>query len=100
ADEALGAHQPFHRAPRDRLAFTLQLSPDLAGPVDAEVLPVNPRDLTNEPVVSSRPRGGRPGPAREVGARSDRAARLGQRAADRLDPEHLPVVFDVVDDSG
>jgi hypothetical protein len=35
------------------VTFAVQLPPDLARPIDAEVLPVNPRDLTGELGVTS-----------------------------------------------
>jgi hypothetical protein len=45
ADQHLGAHQPLDRAAGHRDGFAVELSPDLAGTVDAVVLRVNPHDL-------------------------------------------------------
>jgi hypothetical protein len=58
---------------------------------------VHPHDLGLELVVANRPVRRRSGPRGVVGARSDLGARLGERAADRLDSELLSMLVDVVD---
>jgi hypothetical protein len=58
---------------------------------------VHPHDLGLELLVEDRPVRGRSGPRGVVGARSDRRARLGERAADRLDSELLAMLVDEVD---
>jgi hypothetical protein len=79
------------------VAFALQLPPDLADPVDAEVGVEDPLDLGLEPLVADRPIRRRPGTCGVVGARSDRGARLGEGTADRLDSELLSMLVDVAD---
>jgi hypothetical protein len=79
------------------VAFAQELPPDLAGAVDAEVGLEDPQNLGLELLVADRPVRGRSGPCGVVGARSDRGARLGERAADRLDSELLSMLVDVVD---
>src|SRR5664280_2413292 len=55
-------------------------------------------DLGRDLLIADRPRRGRPGPRRVVGARGDRDISAGQHRADRLDPERVPVLLDVVHD--
>src|SRR5660397_198164 len=70
----------------------------LADPVHAVVLLVHLADLGRDLLIADRPRRGRPGPRRVVGARGDRDISAGQHRADRLDPERVPVLLDVVHD--
>jgi hypothetical protein len=44
-DQASGAHQSFHRAAGHRDALAVEGRPHLAGPIDGEVLPVDPTDV-------------------------------------------------------
>src|SRR5664280_743284 len=53
-------------------------------------------DLGRDLLIADRPRRGRPGPRRVVGARGDRDISAGQHRADRLDPERVLVLLDVV----
>src|SRR5664280_1699029 len=94
APQASGFHQPLHRAAGDRpgvhTAGTAELRVDLADPVHAVVLLVHLADLGRDLLIADRPRRGRPGPRRVVGARGDRDISAGQHRADRLDPERVP----------
>jgi hypothetical protein len=67
-------------------------------PVDPVVLLVDPGDHRFEFLIAYRPRRRRAGPGGVEGARSDRHIRVGQRGADRLDSEDVPIPLDVVDD--
>src|SRR5664280_301785 len=102
APQASGFHQPLHRASGDRpgvhTAGTAELRVDLADPVHAVVLLVHSADLGRDLLIADRPRRGRPGPRRVVGARGDRDISAEQHRADRLDPERVPVLLDVVHD--
>src|SRR5664280_2694986 len=102
APQASGFHQPLHRAAGDRpgvhTAGTAELRVDLADPTHAVVLLVHLADLGRDLLIADRPRRGRPGPRRVVGARGDRDISAGQHRADRLDPERVPVLLDVVHD--
>ena len=86
------AHQALHGAAGHHDPFPVQLPPDLAGTVDAEVVPVDPGDLSLQLLVSPSPGRGRPTLGGVVGRRGDR-----QHLADRLDPEPVPVLVDVGD---
>ena len=76
-------------------ALPVELAPDLVGPVDGEVLPVDPGDLG--------PSAPRPGRERSTVAASSPSSRWSGRSAaagapaDRLDPEAVPVGVDVGD---
>ena len=88
------AHQPLHRAPGHRRALAVELQPDLPRPVDAVVLRVHPADLGLQLLIAHGPGRGHPAGGVVVGGRGDRAAVLGQHAADRLDPEPGLVLAD------
>src|SRR5664279_4394990 len=88
---------PSARAVRDE-EVTAELRVDLADPVHAVVLLVHLADLGRDLLIADRPRRGRPGPRRVVGARGDRDISAGQHRADRLDPKRVPVLLDVVHD--
>jgi len=45
-------HEPFNRAPGDLVTFPLHLGPDLVGPIDVEIVPMNRRDLRLELLVT------------------------------------------------
>ena len=49
------SHQAFDRAAGHPDAFAVELSPDLVGPVDREVLGVDPGDGDLEVSISNRP---------------------------------------------
>ena len=92
--EAHLTHQPFHGAACHREPFPPQLTPDLARPVDGEVLREDAGDLGLQPQVALGPRRqlGGIAPLRHVlaiGRRGDR-----QHLADRLDPVTTPVIVD------
>src|SRR6185437_4904278 len=97
ADHALqakGSHQPCHRAASNIVAFALQLPPDLAHAVDAEVLLEHPPNLRLQGVIPSRPsrqagRIGAPDDMRMPGRWGNR-----QHPADRLDPIRRAVIVD------
>src|SRR5690606_7057713 len=72
----------------------VELRPDLRRAVDEEVLVVDPADLDFELSVTGRPSGRLAATRRPVGVRSDPHAMLPQHAADRLDPEAVPVGVD------
>jgi hypothetical protein len=76
------AHQPLHGAASHGDSFAVQLPPDLAGAVDAEVLGVDPGDLGPEPGVADGSRRSGSAVGIVVAGRGDR-----QNSADRLDPE-------------
>ena len=88
------AHQPGHRAARGTDAFALQLPPDLAHTVDAEILLEHSPDLALQSSITL-------GPVRElrrimplghvivIGRRGDR-----QHLADRLDPIRDAMIID------
>ena len=97
AGQAKVAHQPLDPAARHPVAFALQGSPDLASAVDAEVGLEDAQNLGLELLVADRPVRRRSASRGVVGARSDRGARLGERAADRLDSELLAMLIDVFD---
>jgi len=73
-------HEPLHRAAGHRVSLAVQLPPDLAGAIDAEVLGVDPADLGLQLLIAALT--GREWPAGVViGGGGDR-----QHPADRLDP--------------
>ena len=53
--QAHGSHEPCDSAPSNRNAFARQLPPDLAYPIDAEVLRENPSDMDRQLGVPLRP---------------------------------------------
>ena len=53
--QAHGSHEPCDGAPSNRDAFARQLPPDLAYPIDAEVLRENPPDVNRQLGVPLRP---------------------------------------------
>ena len=53
--QAHGSHEPCDGAPSNRNAFARQLPPDLAYPIDAEVLRENPSDMDRQLGVPLRP---------------------------------------------
>lgn len=75
-------------------ATGMQLSPDLPHPIDAEIVGVDPADLRLQLRIPHRPCTGRSLPGGVVGARRDLQSVAGEDSADRLDPEHLPVLVD------
>lgn len=88
------AHQPRDGAAGDVEAFPPQLPPDLAHPIDPEVLLEHAPHFDLEFLIALRPRrqpgGIAPlGDMVVVGRRGDR-----QHLADRLDPMRLPVIVD------
>ena len=92
--EAHGLHQAGHRAAGDVEALALQLPPDLANAVDAEVRLEHASDLDLQSLIPLRPSrqpGGIDalGDMVVVGRRGDR-----QHLADRLDPMRLAVIVD------
>src|SRR5205814_10315496 len=68
----------------------IELGPHLVGPVDPVVGLPDPADLALQPLVAPRAGRGRPRAGGGVGGGGDL-----ERAADRLDPEALPVGVDV-----
>ena len=84
-------HEALDRAAGDPDALPVELGPDLVGPIDVEVLGVDPGDLGLQLLVADRPRRRRPLLGHPVGVRGDLAAVLGEHPADRLDPEAVPV---------
>src|SRR6202008_1455513 len=87
-------HQPFDRAPRNLLALTLELLPDLARAIDPEVLLEDTGDLLAQLGVAPYPRR-RPG--RIDAARGmNMIGRWGDRRdpANRLEPPTLRGSFD------
>ena len=78
-------------------ALPVQLGPDLVGPIDVEVLGVDPGDLDLQLFVADGPGRRRALLGHPVGVRGDLAAVLGEHPADRLDPEAIPVSVDVGD---
>jgi hypothetical protein len=94
AFETHGSHQTCNRAAGDIEALALQLPPDLANAVDAEVRLEHTLDLVLQgciPSCPSRQPGGinALGDMVVVGRRGDR-----QHLADRLDPMRLAVIVD------
>ena len=94
AFEAHGLHQAGDRAAGDIEALALQLPPDLADAVDAEVRLEHTSDLILQSLIPLRPsrQPGRIdalGDMVVVGRRGDR-----QHLADRLDPMRLAVIVD------
>jgi len=92
--QALYTHQPLHRAAGHGDRIPVQLPPDLACPVDPEVICVDPPDLAERPAIAllaGRKAGrlGRPGAVFVVDRRGDR-----QLSANRLDPVLGPVRVD------
>src|ERR1700682_3515850 len=89
-----GLHQPCHGAAGNIVTLTLQLPPDLAHAIDAEVLLEHPLNFWLQGVIPSRSRRqpgriGAPGGMRMVGRWGDR-----QHPADRLDPIRRAVIVD------
>ena len=84
--QARGPHQARDGAAGDRDPLSAELPPDLAHPIDPEVLLEDAPDLNLEPRVApgSRRQLARISPSRGMGAVGRRGDR--QHAADRLDP--------------
>ena len=55
--QSLGAHQPFHGAPRHRHALSVKLAPHLASPIDPVVVRMDPANLLAQLPVANRPGG-------------------------------------------
>jgi hypothetical protein len=89
AGDAQLAHQPLDRAASDIHALALELTPDLAGAVDAIVSVEHPPDLGLEVFIADRPRRQRARPRGIVGRRSEL-----QFLTDRLDSERFLVGVD------
>src|SRR3954453_5516219 len=76
---------------------------DLADPIEPATdvrVAVHPHDLGQHRLVSDRPRRARPLLVRVVAVRGDLDPVLTQHAADRLDPEPVPVVVNEGDYHG
>ena len=71
---------------------------DLPGAVDAKVRLVDHPDVLGQFRVPDRPRGRRTRLGGVVGARGDLNVRVTQDLADRLDPEPVAVLVDVLDE--
>src|SRR5271170_125491 len=80
---------------RATLMPSVELSPDLVGPIDVEVLGVDPGDLAPKFFVADGSSGRRALLGYPVGVGGDLAPVLGEHPADRLDPEAFPVGVDV-----
>ncbi|BDG74365.1 hypothetical protein Rmf_42940 [Roseomonas fluvialis] len=97
ADHALrthAAHQARHSASRQVMAFAVQLPPDLAQAVDAEVLLKHARALRHQRSIALHPcrplgRIPPPGRLRALGRPGDR-----QDLADRLDPVRPAMIIE------
>src|SRR5437868_1980523 len=90
-------HQARHGAAGDRDPFTVELPPDLADAIDAEVLLVHPSDLDIQSGIALKPwrqlaRIGAPGGVGMIRRRGDR-----QDPADRLDPVDGAMLVDEID---
>ena len=92
------AHQSLDGATGNRDALSIQLGVDLPRPVDAEIVGMDSRNVGFQLLVSDRSGRGRARLGGVVGARGDLQARLTQDLADRLDPEPVSVLVDVVDE--
>jgi len=95
--QPLGFHQPLHRTARDLNAFAVEFGVDLAGAVDTEVGLVSHPDVFAQFGIPHPARRGSPGVGGVVGAQGDLRAGVLQDGADRLDPEPVTVLVDVVD---
>src|SRR5665648_992138 len=91
--QASRPHEAVDGAARDLVALSVHLGVDLADPVDPVVGRVDVLDHRRGRRVRDRPRRGRAGLGRVVGARGDLLF-----GADRLDPETVLVLVDVLDD--
>src|SRR3954447_21688771 len=80
------------------MAPPVQLRVHLSGAVDTEVVRVHLLDHRSGRRVGQRPRRGRPGLGRVVGARGDLHSGVVQHRADWLDPEAPLVLVDELDD--
>lgn len=96
--QPLGTHEPVDRAAGDAVPVAIQRGVDLTNPVHAVVPLVHRIDRSNVFRVAGRASGRRTVPRGVVGARGDRQACLTQDPTDRLDPEPLTVLVDVVDE--
>jgi hypothetical protein len=94
AVQAQFGHQPFHRAPGHWRALAVQRQPDLPRPIDREVVLVDPADRGLEPLISRCPGRWCAAGSVVVGGRGDLQAVFCQNAADRLDPEPVPMLAD------
>src|SRR5207244_3432498 len=86
------AHQALGRAASHGHALAVELAPHLAGPVDAVVGLVHAGDVGLQLVVADATPAGPALLGRVVGGGGDL-----EDLADRLDPVHLAVLFDVGD---
>src|SRR5207302_11224513 len=93
--QAVLAHQPLHRAPRDPDAGPVQRQPRLPGPVYLLIARLaQPQDRGEDLRVPHAARGRRALPGRIVGPRGDLPAVLAEHPADRLDPEGVLMLAD------
>ena len=95
--QALGSHQPLHGAAGDLDALAVELGVDLPDAVDTQVRLVSGLDVDDQLGIADRACGQWPGLGGVVGARGDLDAGVLQDGADRLDPEPVAVLVDVVD---
>ncbi len=95
--QALGPHQPLDGAPGHADALAVELGVDLPGSVDTQVRFVSAPDVDDQFGVADRARRERSGLGGVVGARGDLHVGVLQDGADRLDPEPVAVLIDVVD---
>jgi hypothetical protein len=93
--QPVGLDQPFHGAAGRHDAFSVQLTPHLAGPIHPIVVRMHPPNLGQQLRVADHPITGWASLDRIVDARGDRAAVLRKHPADRLDPE-FPTIDPVV----
>jgi hypothetical protein len=89
AFQAQLAHRPLHRAAGHRDPLAVQLAPDLAGAVDAEVLGMDAADLRLELAVAHGSGRGGSACGLVVGGQGDR-----QHPTDRLDPKSVLVTVE------
>src|SRR5581483_10719587 len=82
-------HEPDHAVPTHSDVLSVELPPDLARPVDVEVLLADAKDLELQLLVSELAGRCRPAPCRVVGGWGEL-----QHPADRLDPPPLSVPID------
>lgn len=91
-------HQPGHLVPTHIQAGVTGATIELAGPIDAPVLPMQGDQRVGQVGILELGVGDRPQPALVVGGGRDLHPVLAQHGADRLDAEPVPVGLDVVDD--
>lgn len=95
--QPLGLHQPFHGAPGNLHAPAVEFGVDLAGTVDTQVGLVGNLDVRHELGVTHATSRWGPGLGGVVGARGDLHVSVLQDGTDRLDPEPIAVLIDVID---